>query len=91
MLKLKPLSELICPECGKNEPVFFIDFELRAFPIAPIKINDNTDYYDLELENDFGYMASTMDDAICDGHARCECALCGTSIDYYYEEEGNET
>lgn len=86
MIKVKPLNELICPECGKNEPVFFVDFELRAWPISPIKV-DGADYYDLELENDFGYMASTMDDAILDGHARCECAICGTSIEYYEETE----
>ena len=28
-------------------------------------------------------MASSMDEAITDGYARCECACCGTEIPYF--------
>ena len=90
MIKLKPIYQLICPECGKNSPVFFADYELRAWPLSDTIVK-NTKYYDLDLENDFGYMASTMDEAILDGKARCECSECGTTIPYYEEVSENET
>lgn len=94
MIKLKPLSQLICPKCGKNEPVFFADYELRAWPIMSANSSNNDenfDYYDLDLENDFGGMASVMDDAIINGKAKCACSYCGTSILYYEETDDNET
>lgn len=87
MFKLKKITDLICPECGKNEPVFFSDFELRGWPIMSAGSsnaeNDNPQYYDLDIEYDIGYMASSMDEAIIDGYARCECACCGTEIPYF--------
>lgn len=90
MLKLKKVSELICPTCKRNDPVFIIDYELRAWPsvLSISKENNESDdieYYDLHVENDTNGMASWMDEAISNGEARCVCCICGSDIEYYKE------
>lgn len=88
---IKKFKDLICPQCGKNEPVFYCDFELRGWPLRDFDTHSDKRKYDMDIENDFGYMASAMDDAIEDGYARCECSVCGTEIPYLEEDGKDET
>lgn len=90
MIKLKRVADIICPKCGKNEPVFLVEFELRGWPLGELHTSDDIETYDIDIENDFGYMATTMDETIRCGKAICKCCNCGTEIKYYEEIE-NET
>lgn len=82
---LKKFKDLICPNCGANEPVFSINFKLRAWA------NDDwKNSYDLEFDDDYAYMEGTILDEINDGTAKCECASCGAEIKYYIEDDKDE-
>lgn len=86
--KLKDVSELICPACGKNEPVFFMKYELKGWPMGKVtRSSPFVQYYDMEIDYDFGNITREMDEAILYGDADCECANCGTAIQYYEEVE----
>jgi predicted RNA-binding Zn-ribbon protein involved in translation (DUF1610 family) len=80
---MKKLSELICPTCGRNEPVFISDCcRMIAYPL-----NDNDYIYDLKLDIDYDDIVADMKDSISEGTAVCRCSHCGTEIIYFKEDE----
>lgn len=82
---MKKFKDLVCPKCGANEPMVKANFELIA-----TLLGDSGDSYDFKIEEDRGFQASTIYDALKLGEATVYCPFCNTKIDYESEDEKDE-